>query len=198
MIANFTPRLQRQEISSWSFDLLPPLDEQQAKLNQDMIACNTDAQRLIFQSPLGLILNSNLAAKVVTNEDELADGISSSSSSSGCIGYSLSDASKVQNLIPASWQQRIVLPFPELLTRQGSADVSKALGTAAARIMIELLATSGSQLHERSVLDSLDVLDGFEPLPGMPIKYQKARRFAWQPGIIEIEKKQAEETNTAQ
>ena len=90
---------------------------------------------------------------------------------------------------PEQAAQRIVLPMPEELLSEGGAasEPWRRLGQAAGRVVTELLADAGAVPHERSALEALSTLSGFEPLLGLPpLRFSRTRRFGWDPGLIAI------------
>jgi hypothetical protein len=78
-----------------------------------------------------------------------------------------------------------ITPLPgSLLGGNQQAGIWASLGQASARIGMEALAASGSALFERAPLEALPRLNGFEPLPGLPVRYSAQRHYAWDADVV--------------
>jgi hypothetical protein len=49
---------------------------------------------------------------------------------------------------------------------------------------MEVLSVAGVALHERAPLEALPRLNGFEPVPGAPVRYSDRRRYGWDPDVL--------------
>ena len=183
MLATLSPRLRAKDIGPWGFDLLAPTDVQQDLLVRSMSHCNAGGERWIFQPPSVTPLSLQ-GVRVVTGEHAAASTFTHRHNENGCVGYTISNAARLQNVIPPQWQQRLVTPFPASLANAARPGIWHMLGVASARVTLELLSASGARLSQSSAIQSIGALDGFEPLPGAPIRLSKAQRFAWDPGVI--------------
>jgi Periplasmic binding protein/Cytochrome c len=84
----------------------------------------------------------------------------------------------------ASSADRMVLPFPPSILAEG--DIWRRLGEASARIALESLSAAGAVLNERSAIEALETLRGFEPLKDAPVQFSKQRHYAWDPALLEL------------
>jgi hypothetical protein len=80
----------------------------------------------------------------------------------------------------------MLLPFPAALLDSSTPDLWARLGALSAQLGIELLGRAGVSLHERSLLDALDRLSGFELPAGVPLQFGRGRRYGWDPQLLQI------------
>ncbi len=186
MIANLTPRETEHEIGAWSLDLLPPLDRQFDALKSNLLHCETASNRWIFwpQTTSGPLSKEFM---LFTSQESIDEAFQDHKISAGCLGFGFNDTLRLKNIVTSRWQQRIVLAFPSELALQGRTSLSESLGVIAARVTLELLSASGASLHERSILENFPVLDGFEPIPGIPLRLRQKRRFALEPNVLVLD-----------
>ncbi|MCO6051771.1 ABC transporter substrate-binding protein [Mesorhizobium sp. RP14(2022)] len=188
-LASLVVREKSREAGEWDFDLLPPVEEQQKLLAGAMATCGNPARRTALA--IGTEGPRPSSVRWVISASDLAATFEKSATTGGrdeCVGFGLA-AIGLSSAAPPSAAQRIVLPMPEELLSEGGAasEPWRRLGEAAGRVVIELLANAGAVPHERSTLDALSALSGFEPLPGLPpLRFSRTRRFGWDPGLIAI------------
>jgi mono/diheme cytochrome c family protein len=80
----------------------------------------------------------------------------------------------------------MVLPFPPSVLADG--DIWHRLGEASARIALESLSAAGAVLNERSAIEALETLAGFEPLKDAPVHFSKQRHYAWDPTVLDLKR----------
>ncbi len=192
MIANMVVRAQGREPGPWSADLLPPDTAQATLLSASLSQCPVP-----LSGSRWLIGGPGLPATGVEHVFPTVAAFAEARPSvvaGGCIGFALRDFATAKPLIPLGWRSRIGLPFPRQVLDGGADAIWQQLGTATTRIAVEALAASGAALHERAPLDALPRLNGFEPLPGAPVRYSEQRRYGWDPDVIALENEDTAQT----
>jgi hypothetical protein len=165
---------------AWVSDLLPPRAVQARLLASAVAACQTAGPRWVIDAaatpPPGIDrvfatgADLSLALNTVTGH--------------GCYGLAIAEIGAVEATGPTGWHRLIGLPFPRRVLESGDARIWASLGRASARIGMEALAASGSTLVERAPLEALAQLNGFEPLPGAPVRFSARRLYAWDPDVL--------------
>lgn len=186
-IATLTPHKDALSLDAWDIDLLPPLDQQRNAIESALNNCAAPGPKWAIVSNLAIAtpIGDQRWFASAAEAAEAAKQISSS----GCVAYGLSDSAAVNAAIPATWEKRLILPFPAaifLVGREESSNPWYALGRAAARLVVELFARAGSRLNERSPLVALEQSFRVELESGAPAYFDRARHYAWDPGIITI------------
>lgn len=185
MIANLSPAGHEPSGVAWSADLLAPLDVQADALMRALIDCPTTGARLIV-SPHAKAQDVSQDVSV-RHALTLADArrVFDAAQVTGCVGYEASNLQAMEQAVPPGWQHRVVLPFPSRLATLGPSPWHN-LGEASARVALETLSSAGAALNERSLLDQLPRISGFEPFQGLAVRYSTHRRFAWNPEILNL------------
>jgi mono/diheme cytochrome c family protein len=176
MIASLTQRDEGGAAKDWSFGLLASAGSQRQALQSAMLACDAPGDHVVFG-----MASDNDRIKTIADPRLLAD-----SASPGCVGYDIGHIDEIRSRVPPGWSERVVLPFPSAFAVSQGENIWESLGIASGKITLELLAASGRSLHERSLLENLSQLSGFEILPGMTLPAMGRRRFVWQPEILEL------------
>ena len=128
---------------------------------------------------------SDLLAPRDKQDAQLALARKSCETEKTCVVFDLAQSAQLRRGIAAGLRQKISLPFPASVLGEG--DLWRKLGIATAAITIEALSVSGVALNERSAIDALPRLSGFEPLPGVPVFFSRTRTYAWDPELLELE-----------
>ncbi len=169
--------------TSWITDMMAPRDSQEQRLQSALLACKTVGPRWLL---------------ITRREDKtgpLAEGIEAvdrtaldtpERSEPGCIGYDIARLQMVEEASLDGWQREVVLPFPSALLRGDDSNIWRRLGQAAIKVTAEALSASGAGLHERSLLEALPDLKGFEPIDGAPIQFSPSHKVAWDPDILSL------------
>lgn len=105
----------------------------------------------------------------------------------GCVAYAFGAAPALAGVIPPGWHQRIVLAFPAAVLAQAGDSLWQALGTAAARIAVEALATGGARLDEGTIGRALPRLHGFEPVADAPVQFSARDGVAWAADVVSVD-----------
>jgi hypothetical protein len=172
------------EIGSLHSDLLPSRIEQTKMLEAALADCDAAEARWTLVEPVAKPSTYN-GIKFFNDAEDLATALASAPAK-GCIAYDVQNLRRVESLVPPAWKHIVVLPFPSSLLKLQSDEIWQSLGQVSARITIELLAKAGAHLHEASLAEELSKLEGFEPLPGLPVNYTKQRRHAWNPELVKL------------
>lgn len=182
VIASLIFRAPGAESGPWTADLLPPEEVQAALLLSSLSQCPVPVSgtRWLIAGGDRPVSGVN---RVFPTAADLADA-SPAGPARGCIGFPLRDIAAAEPAIPSGWNRRIGLPFPRQVLDHGAGAIWQTLGTASARIAVEALAASGAALHERALLDALPHLNGFEPLPGAPVRYSARRHYGWDADVL--------------
>ncbi len=210
-VASLVVRSQPPAPGGWSADLLPPVALQYAALAQALQACpggpaiavaqraadsplpaeSPSARPQFAETPLSVrwqFADASPSIRWQAVDPSLAASLHGELT--GCIGYTLASAAVVQPLVPAGWSQTLVLPLPAMLLDAGASgervDLWYRLGKLAGQLGVELLSRAGAFLHERSLLDQLGRLGGFELPPGVPLQFSRSRRYGWEPHLVQI------------
>ena len=184
------------EAGAWAADLLPPLDLQQDALAGALGRCPVHGLRMALQisaksTPEGIAhpTADDSGVRWFADAGALAAALRDGGPT-GCVGLGLQGMAALGGAVPAGWQGLVVLPFPVALLEPGAGDGRGGpwhrLGLAAGRLAVEWLARSGAVLHERSLLDQLPGTDGFEVLPGAPVRFGPRRRHGWDAAEVHL------------
>jgi mono/diheme cytochrome c family protein len=178
-IATLVPRMRTADLDEWDADLLPPLDVQQDALVSALRSCTVAGAR--FGVPV--VASSGSATDAEKWFDDVPEMLGATDGlSGGCLALGLGASAKLGEKRSADWERRIVLPFPIALLQ--SKELWLSLGRAAGRVTVELLSRSGAHLHERSLLAATTSINGFEPLSGAPVHFNRARHYAWDSDVL--------------
>lgn len=183
-LASLVVRTHGNDAGEWDADLLPPLDEQQKRLATAMETCGGAGDRMAL--PVGVEEPDPGATRWWGTGPELEDALRQSGKA-GCVGFGLASA-RLSPRIPQAWQQRIVLPMPAPLVEADDAGGGpwRRLGQAAGQVLVELLSVAGATPHERSALEAVPSLRGFEPLPGLALNFSRTRRYGWDAAVVTV------------
>lgn len=177
-VASLIVRRTPGETGQWSADLLPPSSEQDAALAGALATCSGTERIAVGRS-------GRIGMDAAGIEWVQTTPVAPRRAAPGCIGTGLGTLGPALAAAPPGWRVHVVLPMPGRLAQAG--DAWRQLGRAAAQLLLEALARSGSLLHERSLLAHLPGLSGFEPLPGLPVRFSRQRRFAWDPALADLD-----------
>lgn len=183
-LASLVVRPRGSDAGVWDTDLFPPLDEQQNRLATAMDDCAEDGDRMAVA--IGGAKPVSGATQWWDSVPALEDALQQSDEP-GCVGFGLSSA-RLSRRVPQAWQQRIVLPMPASLVETDAAEGGpwRRLGQAAGQILVELLSVAGATPHERSAIDAVPSLRGFEPLPGLALNFSRTRRYGWDATVVGV------------
>lgn len=187
-VATLVVRTQAPAAQGWSADLLPPLTEQHAALVQALSRCK--AHSVLGIRPAGMSAAKAGDAQHVqwfAADTALAGHLRGHQP--GCVGYTLAQAATVRPLVPAGWTQSLVLPVPAALFDGATGEQARLwqrLGALAGQLTLELLSRAGAGLHERSLLDQIERLAGYQLPAGMPLQFGRTRRFGWDAQVLDF------------
>lgn len=187
-VATLVVREQAPSPLGWSADLLPPLAQQQSALTQSLSRCAGQSAVAIEQAGMTAV-NGAAASSIQWLAADASLSGRLRGRAPGCVGYTLAQAGMVRPVVPAAWSQALVLPVPSALFDGAAREQSalwQRLGTLAAQLTLELLGRAGAGLHERSLLDQLDRLAGFELPAGVPLQFSRTRRYGWEPQVLQF------------
>lgn len=187
-VATLVVRAHALSPQGWSADLLPPLAQQRAALIQTLNRCTGKSVVAIAQAGVAAApADTQAPLQWLAADASLARQLHNRAP--GCVGYTLAQAGTVRPLVPMAWSHAMVLPLPPVLL-DGAARERAALwqrmGTLAAQLTLELLSRAGAGLHERSALDQLDRLAGYELPAGVPLQFSRTRRYGWEPQVLQF------------
>ncbi|CCJ05625.1 cytochrome c [Methylocystis sp. SC2] len=187
-IATLTPHRDALSLDAWDIDLLAPLDQQRSAIESALKNCAAPGPKWAIAGNIAIASTPMADRRWFASAAEAADA-AKQIASPGCVAYGLADAAAVNAAMPATWEKRLILPFPAaifLVGREESSSPWQALGRAAARLVVELCARAGSRLNERSPLMALEKGLRVELEAGAPAYFDRARHYAWNPDIITI------------
>lgn len=186
-IASLAVHEHMSSLDEWDADLLAPLAAQQEALTASLRLCRDDGPH--WAIPI-LPPAQPISGAVWFDAPPRLQRALAEAKGPGCLALGLGAAPAVARALRAGWREHVTLPFPAALLAPprdgGGADAWRALGLAAGRLAVELLSRSGPQLHERSLLDNLPALAGFELYPGAEARFDRTRRHAFDPGVVSI------------
>ncbi|TCZ64913.1 ABC transporter substrate-binding protein [Roseicella aquatilis] len=186
-VGSLVVRQEARETGAWTADLLPPLAEQQAVLAQAMTGCGGGGPRLALR-----LAAAAPGGEAGTRWFDAAAPLAAARRDGppGCLGLGLGGLAALGGPPPPGWETWLVLPFPAALLRPEPGgprpEPWRQLGRAAARLAVEWLARAGAVLHEGSLPEQRAATRGDEPLPGLPVRFSRQRRHAWDADVIEI------------
>lgn len=182
-LASLVVRPRAADAGAWDADLLPPLDEQQERLAAAMEDCGARGPRM------ALVIGGDSPGPGATrwwDSGPALDAALRHAGGTGCVGFGLSAAGLMAG-VPPGWEQRIVLPMPAAMVGdEGGRGPWRRLGQAAGQVLVEVLSIAGAAPHERSALDAVPSLLGFEPLPGLALGFDGTRRYGWDAAVVAV------------
>jgi hypothetical protein len=187
-VATLVVRSQAPAMTGWSADLLPPLGRQHALLAQHMVRCAEKSAFAITHDGRAAV-NLPVSSRVQWLAADAALASRLRGRDRGCVGYTLAQAGAVWPAVPQGWAHALVLPVPAALFEggaQGQSGLWQQLGGLAAKLTLELLSRAGSGLHERSLLDQVDHLAGYELAAGVPLRFGRTQRYGWEPHVLQL------------
>jgi cytochrome c553 len=204
-IAGWAGRARTPAAQGWSADLMPPRVRQHAALGQALQACANGPALAVasgLDASAGTTAGTQAGTTAVDQAVDTADPHPATAvrwidaqapldaqrfqAAQGCVGYTLEAAARVDRKLPHGWSRTMLLPFPAALLDGSTPDLWARLGALSAQLGIELLGRAGVSLHERSLLDALDRLSGFELPAGVPLQFGRGRRYGWDPQLLQI------------
>ncbi len=181
-IASITPVQTTGSVNPWSFSLIASREDQSKSLASALEKCPDGRPVWILGNMDSELVDSKPEFRRFSTSAALLAALPTAPQA-GCIGLSLGHLQFLDEEAGVAWKKIVVLPFPANVLQSGP-DVWQTLGQAAGAIAIELLGNAGQALDERALLERLSSLNGFEPLPGLPIKTNGKPASAFQADVL--------------
>ncbi len=187
-IASLTSTAEGEEAGKWNFPLLASPGNQSKLLAAALSQCSPEKPIWVVAAREELKSTVQFQIRQFASSDDLVAALATESRN-GCLGLTLGQFQSIGDKNGSGWQKIIVLPFPAQVL-QSKPDVWHGLGTAAAEIVLELLSNAGHALDEHALLDHLADLNGFAPLPNLPIKTGRRLVSAFAPELVTFNPRQ--------
>lgn len=187
MLAPLAPKGAPAPADAWTVELLPSRPAQQAALAKSLQDCPAANERWALRLSSDDGSNPSQAVRWFDDLGQLRAALGAAPPA-GCLGIDLAAASALRADIPATWQQRVVLPIPTDLLRPDGADGSpwRRLGRAAGKLAVELLSRSGAQLQERSPIEAAARLGDFRLLQLAAVRNDGGVFRGWEAEVMTV------------